>query len=1419
MAPQDHLSAGTTNKTLFTRLRRKRRNGTHESIGEASAATDWKINEEPKQTPLDFPNESPLWQEAMEKLDAREKNWIAKYIPGESNDVLVKDLIEAVQQKEKQFKKQDVKFKFRGQPFKWTEHAATIIQYLTLFGDIANNLAPPGYNLIWKGVKTMLQFPKSQCETMVAILGTAELILNIVVRGSVYEDVIAQTSGRLGDSGEQLRETLIKVYQKSLELLAVSAKYLNSGSLKNFVRTIGLPKQAIRYANSLESAEKALSLQAQACQFPYVHNEHMQFIAKLDRLRDDLLRSMLQMVNVLENQELEGHLEFLSKVRVSEHHEKRSQLRMEKTCVWLPKEKKFRDWDSTQKSSTLWLKGKVGVGKSLLVSKVIDLYNPRKDYDQDFDEVADQHSDKDADKGFHEIVADEMDESADKSTAPYCGVAFWYCSKAKDKNDQFVEAIRSFIRQLARNPDNDHQMHHTVFEFCKKYRLEVQFGPKRDVWKDLLLDVISRLPQTYLIVDALDECSTKDAEAFIDLFGDLVRRSHPTSTVKIFFSSREEIHISGKLSHFQGHFNKIDVGQKNQNDIYKYIDEMLRTERCEKWSSDLKREVIEVLRSRSQGMFQWTHLQLQQLLDIRVDHEKEVRERLKQLPKSLEEAYDKLVEQLCDNEKKYLKRIVIWVMYASQPLTTKELLGASRFDDENDNDGGLYHLREAGDIDEEGLRHICKHLIVCDASQWRFAHASVHEYFQQEEHRCWAVDGAPEKLARLFLLILIKEFGTPEILENENEAKVFSNETANKAIEHYVSKYWPHQVRLESEKPSVSPLLRKFVLGDEIRPVQEVSVFQRLLRAFVSSYKPKKRDLTSSLMYREWCKREANWRINSHGKPIDHALFGIIALDLFPAIMQWKDCEINVEKKNRYGLRALALAAWCGQVDTCRELIRLGSDVNRDPGHHSALTQAVTGRKLDCTKLLAQEGAEFQTCTLSAAAKRGSLEIVRCLVERGADVNADPSGFGSALEQASRWGHYKMVQFLIDSGANVNAHTRGFFGSALAAASFGGSLDCIRFLVEKGADVNAITGGDFGSALAAASYGGSLDCIRFLIEMGADVNAITGGDFGSALAAASYGGSLDCIRFLIEMGADVNAITGGDFGSALAAASYGGSLDCIRFLIEMGADVNAITGGDFGSALAAASYKGKVGCMQFLIDKGADIHATAGPRVGSALMAAYVSGNERAMQFLQDRGATFPEVTGEIWVPVLKEAAAKGALKCARHLTSIGTQFSAETISTAYKSDELFPPAGNCLSFLINHAIEIDAPWMKDDSGIMLAIAAGLGQVGLVKRLVGRGAMVNARVECQFGSVLGAALLDEGRKFNPPEEFKRYETVEFLLKEAGADPQKMMEYLPDEELYWWAEEVFREDRARIARFLLDGNYLTEQGLDRIGYET
>ena len=55
------------------------------------------------------------------------------------------------------------------------------------------------------------------------------------------------------------------------------------------------------------------------------------------------------------------------------------------------------------------------------------------------------------------------------------------------------------------------------------------------------------------------------------------------------------------------------------------------------------------------------------------------------------------------------------------------------------------------------------------------------------------------------------------------------------------------------------------------------------------------------------------------------------------------------------------------------------------------------------------------------ASERGHLDIVKCLIEKGADVNAKDEDEETALHLASEEGHLEIVQYLIEKGADINA--------------------------------------------------------------------------------------------------------------------------------------------------------------------------------------------------------------------------------------------------------------------------------------------------------------------------------------------------------------------------------------------------------------
>jgi hypothetical protein len=105
------------------------------------------------------------------------------------------------------------------------------------------------------------------------------------------------------------------------------------------------------------------------------------------------------------------------------------------------------------------------------------------------------------------------------------------------------------------------------------------------------------------------------------------------------------------------------------------------------------------------------------------------------------------------------------------------------------------------------------------------------------------------------------------------------------------------------------------------------------------------------------------------------------------------------------------------------------------------------------------------------------------LVEKGHDVNAPCTHYGSILAAAAFRGQEETVDFLIRSGANVNA-TGGEYHTPLIAATAQGHEQCARSLLKAGADILA-HGGKYISAVYQAVDFGDADLAKMLLEKGA----------------------------------------------------------------------------------------------------------------------------------------------------------------------------------------------------------------------------------------------------------------------------------------------------------------------------------------------
>ena len=117
----------------------------------------------------------------------------------------------------------------------------------------------------------------------------------------------------------------------------------------------------------------------------------------------------------------------------------------------------------------------------------------------------------------------------------------------------------------------------------------------------------------------------------------------------------------------------------------------------------------------------------------------------------------------------------------------------------------------------------------------------------------------------------------------------------------------------------------------------------------------------------------------------------------------------------------------------------------------------------------------------------------------------------TALMYAAGGGNLEVVKLLLQKGANVDAKTRSGW-TALTWAAWSGSSDVVKLLEGRVA----------AKTLMDAACLGDLKLLQQLVKEGADVNMQTL-DERTPLMGAARRGHLDVVKALIGLGADVNA--------------------------------------------------------------------------------------------------------------------------------------------------------------------------------------------------------------------------------------------------------------------------------------------------------
>ncbi|KAI9762711.1 MAG: hypothetical protein M1840_001178 [Geoglossum simile] len=973
------------------------------------------------------------------------------------------------------------------------------------------------------------------------------------------------------------------------------------------------------------------------------------------------------------------------------HRAARKKHEQPETGTWLLKCKGFEQW-CDQKGRILWMHGIPGAGKTVLSSIVIEYLismHPRS-------QVA-------------YFYFDFSDKAKQNTFSCLKSIAFQLCEKSEELHEDVVALYEDYSRSSA--------------------------GLSTEVLVDILALLLSSSSKTYLVIDALDECSEQERESFLASLGEI--KSAACGNYGVFITSRPETDIQRKIGELSPVEVAIQPGLVDE-DIRAHVRACLvKDVKLKKWPEVVKTEIEDRLTSGANGMFRWAICQLVALR--KCFKVAKIREALNSLPETLGETYERIFRDVPSGYEREVRTILMLLTFSMRPMSVGEVAEATAVDldkqkfDPEDRFPDPYIVLE-----------LCSSLVTVTTQDMsnryfggpsevkvlQFSHFSVQEYLLSDRARrklqpefCISRPIGQLNITQMCLLYLL-DFNGGKRADSFNHAEL--------PFLLYAATHWTtHWGEVEEvDRGSVESLFSRLFDPEETSsfmnwlnswdPVDSREILPEgdFLHRLVSAKTRNKEDFPPPLYYTclfgllnlsTWlpCHRPRGMPIQDYlGQALEGAAQGGHS-DIVGFLLD-QGADPNSTYGRQFG-SPLNAAASRGDTSSLTLLLNAGADVNASCGTalHSVVTNASRGTALHfavinghapAVEMLLNHGADINTHSqdlgtpLCCAAAGGNDAMITLLLKHEADPMVVEGLYFSPLQAACEHASVESVRLLLDSGAEVNKNPLDV-QSPLYMASLRGNQDIIRLLLDRGADVNAE--GGYGIPLQASIISGNEAAFNLLLESGGDIH-YQGGHFGSVVGQAVSSRALSILDRLLKLGAKFEE-------TALAVAIDNGLPEVVEVLLNKGADPNA-EGQKYKNMLQLALRNGEGDIVRRLVEKGADLNIIEG-EYGTALQAAALNGDEEIVELLLDAGADV-------------------------NLPSHGIYGSALQAAIAIKSRPI-------IYLLLEKGADVNAS--GGEFGTPIQAAAKNGDHELVQLLLERGAEVNAKGG-RYGTALRAAL-------------------------------------------------------------------------------
>ncbi|KAK3345514.1 hypothetical protein B0H65DRAFT_208293 [Neurospora tetraspora] len=375
-----------------------------------------------------------------------------------------------------------------------------------------------------------------------------------------------------------------------------------------------------------------------------------------------------------------------------EWYKSRVEDRVENTCKWVLQHQNFQTWLAAE-SGPLLISADPGCGKSVLSKYLVDGFFP---------------------------------EAPSTSSAAVC----YFFFKDGDQNS-VRQALCALLHQLFS------QSRHLVKHAMKQYEKDGTgiINSTESLWKVLVQAVQDKdAGPTILVLDAMDECIQIECQDLLRRISSLFRSSWPSSSgqdrLKILLTSRPYDQIVDKFHSLTDWLPNVRIpGEESSDLISEEINHVIRV-RVEQFASKqkLRPNVKEALQNQLLAIqhrtYLWVYLVFEYLEDANLKKTpKGVVDAMKQLPKNVNEAYERILSRSMDQ--KMARKALCIILAAYRPLTVSEMNIAVNIDPTSES---LEELDEDDADFEKRLRTSCGLFISVHHGKVYFLHQTAREF-------------------------------------------------------------------------------------------------------------------------------------------------------------------------------------------------------------------------------------------------------------------------------------------------------------------------------------------------------------------------------------------------------------------------------------------------------------------------------------------------------------------------------------------------------------------------------------------------------------------------------------------------------------------------------------------------------------------